>query len=290
LSCSTSSKRAADQRQLSVLSPAKVNLFFQILHKREDGFHEIASLYQAIDLCDTLHIALSEEDRFFCSEPSLLMDESNLVIRALRLFRKKTGNTIGFDIRLEKNIPMQAGLGGGSSNAASALRAFCQLADEKIGEEELKILGGQLGSDVPFFFSSGSAFATGRGEVLQEVPSPDLPSSFWIAKPSIGLSTVGVYKACRSNHFSQKDPQNSLKSFYSKDPSFYNDLEPAAFFLEPSLQDIKQDLLGLGFETVLLSGSGSAFFCLGNLSNPALSGVEFFKVRPIKNTQSEWDV
>ncbi|MES2198630.1 MAG: hypothetical protein V4489_00475, partial [Chlamydiota bacterium] len=119
--------KAAEFQQLSFLSPAKINVFFKVLRKREDGFHEISSLYQAITLFDTLQIRLSAKDEFTCSDPSLSLDHTNLVNKALNLFRKKTGSSDQFSIHLDKKIPMQAGLGGGSSNAATALWAFSKL-------------------------------------------------------------------------------------------------------------------------------------------------------------------
>ncbi len=285
------SKKAAIQKQLSFISPAKINLFFRVLCKRADEFHEIASLYQAISLHDTISISHSEEDVFTCSDPMLLMDDKNLVCKALKLFRQKTGICDQLRIHLEKRIPIEAGLGGGSSNAATALWAFFQMFSLEISREELASLGSLLGSDVPFFFSSGTAYCTGRGEKLTEVILSDFlrSSSIWIAKPSKGLSTRLVYSKVNPSQLSIRDPQESLSSFIKgKTPLFYNDLEESAFFLYPDLEKIKRDLLDLGFDQVVMSGSGTSFFCIGTLDDLVLEGVEFFSINLIQKLNLRW--
>ena len=151
---------------MKFLSPAKLNLFLRVLRKRSDGYHELASLFQAIDLVDALHVREVSEDRFSCSDPALL-GPSNLVLRALKLFREKTGLQFPVEMHLEKRIPMQSGLGGGSSNAATALFALNVLAGRVATEEQLCAWSQEIGSDVPFFFSLGTAYCTGRGKSTQ---------------------------------------------------------------------------------------------------------------------------
>jgi 4-diphosphocytidyl-2-C-methyl-D-erythritol kinase len=267
-------KRAAEGQLF--FSPAKVNVFLRVLGKRADGFHEISSLFQAIDLGDEITVIPSSFDQFSTSLSSLPMDESNLVVKALALFRKKTGNSQCFHIHLDKKIPLQAGLGGGSSNAATTLWALANSTGNNLSQEELLELSQELGSDVSFFFSSGVAHVSGRGERLEDLPYGNfLPSFFWIAKPSFGLATAAVYQA-----FTSSTTQNSSL--------FYNDLEEPAFSLEPSLKRLKKELLQMGFEQVVMSGSGSAFFCLGEVSSPTYEGVEFFKVHPLKRASTQW--
>jgi 4-diphosphocytidyl-2-C-methyl-D-erythritol kinase len=277
--------RVACSEQLSFFSPAKINLFFRVLHKRDDGFHEIASLYQAITLGDVLHVKKAKQDHLACSDPTLAMCENNLVCRALSLFREKTGIVDPVHIHLEKNIPRQAGLGGGSSNAATTLWALYKLFGLSPSIAELEQLGSSLGSDVPFFFSSGTSYCTGRGEKLLEVSLKDsfYETSFWIAKPLLGLSTPEVYSACNPSLFSPQDPLKTLDSFTSSsDPFFYNDLEEAAFFVLPELKNLKKSLLESGFDQVVMSGSGSSFFCLGSISPPVLENVAWVFVKPWK--------
>jgi 4-diphosphocytidyl-2-C-methyl-D-erythritol kinase len=280
-------KKAASPKQLSFISPAKINLFFRVLYKREDDFHEIASLYQAISLCDILKISLSKEDEFTCSDDSLSMDENNLVCKALSLIRKKTRIYDPLKIHLEKRIPIQAGLGGGSSNAATLFFAFSQIFSLEISRSEFVNLGASLGSDVSFFFSSGSAYCKGRGEILEEVSLSsffqDLP--ICIAKPVKGLSTPLVYRGVKPLELVSRDPDESLESFTKgKTPIFYNDLEESAFSVYPELKEIKQNLLDCGFQHVVMSGSGSSFFCIGKVSSLDLPGMDFFQVTTLQKS------
>lgn len=275
--------RAAGFKQLSFFSPAKINLFFRVLYKRDDGFHEIASLYQAIDLGDWIQIGKAQQDHFTCSDATLAMCDNNLVVKALYLFRDKTRILDPVMIHLDKKIPREAGLGGGSSNAATTLWALYTLFGLKPCLSELQELGACLGSDVPFFFSSGTSYCTGRGEKLQDVMLQEVfyDTSFWIAKPSFGLSTPAVYKACNPSLLFHRDPQESLQSFISSDPVFYNDLEEAAFSLCPKLSKVKNTILASGFTQVIMSGSGSSFFCLGPVvSPPHIENVTWYPVKP----------
>ena len=250
-------------------SPAKINLSFQVLSKRLDGYHEIASLYQAIDLFDTLSLQQSNQDLLTCTDPELLCDETNLVWRALLLFRKHSLFP-PVHLHLEKQIPMQAGLGGGSSNAATALWALNCFAGNPFSLGELRELGSALGSDVPFFLSCGTAFCTGRGEKLEERELFAVQG--YLVKPPYGLSTPAVYRETRIAE---------LKAARGR---YFNDLEPAAMRLEPQLVDFKRHLFSLGFHTVCMTGSGSAFFCLGEGSSP--KGAIPFK--SISRSSSEW--
>ncbi len=254
---------------MRLFSPAKLNLFFRVLGKRADGYHEIASLFQAINVGDFLTFEVTKgEDELFCSDSSLPCDESNLIFRALRLFREKTKESFGLRVFLEKRIPMEAGLGGGSSNAATTLFALNELKKTGIEEKELQHWGAELGSDIPFFFSKGTAYCRGRGEIVTDV-SHFPPVSGWIARPlHKGLSTALVYQKCT---------QQALC-----DAPFFNDLEPAAFSLMPELLQLKKELQAFGFDQVSMTGSGSAFFCLGKKTAPSLSGVQFIPFQSIQ--------
>lgn len=239
-------------------SPAKVNLFLRVLKKREDGFHEIASLFSAINLFDFLTVSTSNHNRFTCSSPHLPLDENNLVVRALHLFREKTGLKFPVEINLEKHIPMEAGLGGGSSNGATTLYALNQLFDAPLSKEQLMELGSLLGSDVPFFFSSGAAYCTGRGELVTDVSIPAY--SFNLHQPQVGSPTPAVFKAFDLSFRSHLSPLDLLKSFQEHRPLYVNDLESAAFVVNPALKAFKESL-SAQYETVAMSGSGSAFIC-----------------------------
>lgn len=248
---------------LVLSSPSKVNLFFRIIAKRSDGFHEIASLYQAIGLYDTIYFTHSDTLRVSCSDSSLSCDDSNLVTKAARLFKAKTGIDPAVHIHLMKNIPVQAGLGGGSGNAATTLWGLNELYGRTASEKDLEIWSRDLGSDVPFFFSRGSAYCTGRGEKLEEVGPISLPSHVTIVKPKEGLSTPLVYKSCRIEEFPRRNPKMSLQSFLKGHGEYYNDLEIPSFAILPSLKEIKAMLASSGFSHVVMCGSGTAFFCIG---------------------------
>lgn len=274
-------------------SPAKLNLFFRVLGKRSDGFHEIASLFQTIDLGDTLEVEKSDEDRLTCSDPRLTTGADNLVIKALHLFRRKTGLS-SFHVRchLDKKVPMEAGLGGGSSNAATMLYACNEMAGYPASMQQLADWAGELGSDAAFFFSSGSAYCTGRGEKFVDQPFAAervlVPGITWIAKPAFGVSTPRAYAACNPEMFTMRDPLAVLHTFLREDPQFFNDLEKPVFELCPDLGKVKQDLLEAGFSTVVMTGSGSAFICLGLDKAPRIDGLTFTPICPLKREHQEW--
>jgi len=255
-----------------LFSPAKLNLFFKVHRKREDGYHEISSLYQAINLGDHLHIGLDKEDVLTCNDPHLSCDSSNLIQKAIHLFRKRAGTDVKVRCHLEKNTPVGGGLGGGSSNAATTLFAMNELTDRSLSFSELRLLSESLGSDVPFFFSHGTALCTGRGEKIEEVKPVPL-THLWVASPSFGISTREVYQRTQVED--------------KKEDIFFNDLEKAAFSLEPRLQSIKAALEKM-FEKVVMTGSGSSFFCIGDVEKPALSGIRFFPVKCITREKEKW--
>jgi len=273
---------------LVLSSPSKVNLFFRVIAKRSDGFHEIASLYQAIGLFDTLYFKRSDALQVTCSDKTLLCDDSNLVTKALRLFQSKTGIDLSVHIHLVKNIPVQAGLGGGSGNAATTLFGLNELYGRPATHKELEVWSSELGSDVPFFFSSGSAYCTGRGEMLENVGPLTLPSHLTIVKPLEGLSTPLVYKNCRVDEFPSRDPEKSLQSFMQGGAEFYNDLEIPSFAILPSLKETKAMLASSGFSHVVMCGSGTAFFCIGEGSIEQDSSLLIRKVPIIQRKDNGW--
>ncbi len=246
---------------ITLVSPAKINLFLQILHQRPDGYHELASLFQAISLHDTIQYSLSTKDSLTCTVPDIPVDSSNLILKAVNLFRLTTNLKFNISIHLEKHIPQKAGPGGGSSNAATTLFALNELFNHPLSIQELENLGSQIGSDVAFFFSEGTAYCTGRGEVVENL-KPLPVTKLWIAKPNEGLATPLIFKNFQMTDALKKNPQDVLRNFLNGKPDYYNDLEPAAFRALPALETFKNDLKKCGFKTVLMSGSGSAFFCI----------------------------
>lgn len=282
---------------ITLNSPAKVNLFLRVLKRRSDGYHELASLFQAIDLCDRLHLRRAENDRLTVTNSSLSTDRSNLIWKAIDLFRKKTACRFSVDGFLEKNIPLEAGLGGGSGNAATALWGMNVLAGAPLTEGELMALGAEIGSDVAFFFSSGVAYCSGRGERVQSLPTPSRQSQpermrakavdaveaqeedLWIFKQQPGLSTPQVYQALKLPSLPERDPAAALAAFLAGTPVYFNDLEHSAFAVMPELLTLKLQLQGLGFKHVLLAGSGSSLIGIGAPQNDFSALVSGFSRR-----------
>lgn len=267
-------------------SPAKINLFFRVLGKRSDGYHEIASLYQAIHLCDEIHLSFYKEDCFSCSDPQLKWDENNLIFKAIHLFREKTGYIDPVAIDLNKQIPIGGGLGGGSSNAATILFAMNQLYSYPLSLSELKGIGLKIGADVPFFFSSGTAYCTGIGEKIEEMSMPYM-EPLYLVVPPFPMSTLKVYQNCKPNECSAQDPKQILAQFYSTSPVMVNDLEPSAFRLDQRLSEIKAMLLNHG--SACMTGSGSSFVIKGELPTTLSRDIRVFPIsclnRDIQNNQ-----
>lgn len=277
----------APEPDTTVLAPAKVNLFLRILRRRDDGFHELASLFQAISVCDTLRVWKLDPSTSVASSMSIVQandresaeltaDEDNLVLRAIRVFEEKSGIVQPLRVELEKCIPIQAGLGGGSADAAAALFAANRLAGYPASMADLRSWAGDLGSDVSFFFSTGTAYCTGRGEKISSLPPLD-PADVLIVKPTEGLSTALVYQTLDLSRLSTVDPVELLAALRMPDgllkqDSYVNDLEGPALELQPRLAEIKATLKSRGWQVVLMSGSGTSIFALGEPEGMPLSG------------------
>jgi len=263
---------------LSLAAPCKINLFLRILGKREDGFHELASLFQTVDLSDTLDFweEPADEGAPLCSmevspdsygREGIPTDEKNLVMRALQLYADKTGERRRIHCRLHKAVPAEAGLGGGSGDCAAALFAANRLAGFKATEQQLIEWSAELGSDISFFFSRGSAYCTGRGELIENVPPlPD--AKVWLVKPPYGCSTPAVFKTLGltpGEQLAGSDPRKMLATFQESvyGAPYLNDLEGPAFEVAPELKTLRDDLANVGFEHVMMSGSGSTIFAIG---------------------------
>lgn len=270
----------------SFFSPAKLNLFLRVLGKRVDGYHELASLFQAVDLGDHLEFCFSLADRFTCSDQTLL-NPDNLVLKALTLFRRKTGFIKPVHIHLKKKIPMQSGLGGGSSNAATTLFALNSLHGFPFAEKQLSTWSQELGSDVPFFFSHGTAYCTGRGEQVRDLPKPPAFECL-IVKPNDGLSTPKVFAALDLRELEPRDPEKSLQQFYQNNLICFNDLEKPALAVLPSLMAFKNTLIDQGYSHVQMTGSGSAFFCLGRGKKVEITNHFRQKVNSLNRSENKW--
>ena len=263
-------------------SPAKINVFLRVLRRRMDGFHDIASVFQAVTLADKLDVEKlpdgADDDVLECDSPQVPLDKSNLIIKALETFRVRTGLSTRFHVHLEKTIPMQAGLGGGSSNAATAMFAANRLCGRPATIRQLTEWASEVGSDTAFFMSRGTAHCTGRGEILQRM-RPLGPTGLYIIKPrGYSLSTPQVYQALDLNQLTGKTPPDELLRSIQENGPFLtplvNDLEEAAFRLVPGLRDLKELIESYGFKRVLMSGSGTSFFALGYPYGPDATQFE----------------
>ena len=248
-------------------SPAKVNLFLQVLGKRTDGYHELATLMQAIDLQDELTFEPGGEGiRVECSDADLPGGASNIAFKAAKVFFDHVSDHPGVRIFIEKRIPVAAGLGGGSSNAATVLKTLNNLFGYGIGQSELLELAAKIGSDVPFFLFGSAAWAFGRGERL--VDAPNLPP-LWLVliNPRFAVSTREVYEGLNLKpkisltkegiKFNIPEFSSSVEDVVS---GFRNDLERVTLTLHPVLADLKKRLLKHGALGSLMSGSGPTVF------------------------------
>jgi 4-diphosphocytidyl-2-C-methyl-D-erythritol kinase len=253
---------------LRALCPAKINLGLRVLGRRPDGYHEIVTLFQAIDLWDVVQGEPAGTLSLTVSGASIPADEDNLVLRAARLLQERItpSRGRGARLRLEKSIPVGGGLGGGSSDAAGTLLLLNLLWELGLDGTELSILAGALGSDVPFFLVGGTALGTGRGEHV--VPQPAISErAVLLGCPPFGLSTAEVYRALAAPLTAPLADVTVPRLFvkFAEGNDFApatNDLEAAAFGMRHELATFRDDLLRLGAEVALLSGSGSTVFGL----------------------------
>ncbi|MCP5536513.1 MAG: 4-(cytidine 5'-diphospho)-2-C-methyl-D-erythritol kinase [Akkermansiaceae bacterium] len=237
-------------------APAKVNLTLKVLGKRDDGFHELESLMVPLDLGDVLHFEKADRYRLFCDTPGVPLDETNLITMAVRCFEKQSGNPCRWEITLEKNVPHGAGLGGGSSDAATTLLALNDLEGAGLSLDELAGMGAAFGSDVPFFIYQQACMIGGRGEHVTPVDLPRVAGTrILLLKPSFGVATPDAYKNSLN-----AEPLYGVDYGPQKLPwgEIVNDLEKPVFYKHRFLAEIKTWLLNQPeVQAAMMSGSGS---------------------------------
>jgi 4-diphosphocytidyl-2-C-methyl-D-erythritol kinase len=250
-------------KALRLKSPAKVNLRLEILRRREDGYHELRTILQKISFCDTLSVSLKREKGISIStdHPRLPIGRGNLVYRAAQMILKKSEYKGGLHIDIRKEIPLGAGLGGGSSNAATTLKALDQLLEIGLPTKELMKMGLGIGADVPFFFLDGAAIAAGVGERLKKIELPDL--SYVLINPNFEVSTRWAYQnfilTKRHFHFNL---QGFVKTPEGISRLLWNDLEGVVSHKYPQIEGMKKMLLSAGALGALMTGSGPTVFGL----------------------------
>lgn len=269
----------SNSRSITVDTPAKLNLFLSIDHKRSDGFHDITSLMLSVGIYDTLVFteepssevelrvveANSLQPQQLTAQESIPTGEENLVVRAIRLLQAKSGKQQGVRIQLIKRIPSQAGLGGGSSDAAAALFAVNKLWQLGLSLHELRELAAELGSDIPFFLTeSTSAICRGRGEIIEPVSIPHC-LHFVVVRPGSGLSTADVYRHCRVGSHSENQVEQlagdlASGQFHSLSSLMLNDLQAPAETLNSDILILKDYFSKQSVLGHMMSGSGTAYF------------------------------
>lgn len=245
---------------IRICTPAKINLFLRVLRKRKDGYHEISTLFQKVDLKDDVTITAESADpaiRLACTGIPCPDGPENLAFRAAIFFLEASGARLSLRIGLHKRIPLGAGLGGGSSDSAAVLKGLNLLAGMPLSTARLCDIASCLGSDVPFFLlDSGAAYGRGRGSVL--IPTAGRPFWYLLVYPGFGLSTAEVYA---DFPLTTIEGETIFDRSASDDVDLgINDLEKAVFPRHPQLAQIVDELRLLGAQHALMSGSGSTIY------------------------------
>lgn len=249
-----------------VKAPAKINLSIDVLERRKDGFHEVEMVMTTIDLADHLELSLIKEKTIKINSHNKFVpdDERNLAYQAAQLLQDKFSVNKGVEISIEKNIPIAAGLAGGSSDAAAVLRGLNKLWDLQLSLDELSTIGAEIGSDVPFCVYGGTALATGRGEIITELPSPP---TCWIilVKPNISVSTADIYKNLNLTQLERPNTEKVISAIHDNDyeticNNMGNVLESVTLNMHPEVARVKEKLKSFGADAVLMSGSGPTVF------------------------------
>lgn len=254
-------------KEIIIESYGKINLGLDVLYKRQDGYHELNTIMQQIDLSDTLTLSEIKEDIVLeCNEKDLPLDSTNLVYRAWKKIQEKTGINKGIQIGIHKKIPIAAGLAGGSSNAAMVLKGLNELWQLNLSEEELKQMGVELGADVPYCIMGGTALAQGIGEKLTKLKSFG-GKNILLVNPGISISTADVYKNLKLSNKPKLDTEKII-SFMEKEDlkslgeNIINVMEEVVIKQHPIISEIKKDMMKSGALGSLMSGSGPTVFGL----------------------------
>lgn len=269
-------------QQCRLLSYAKINLGLYILKKRVDGYHDIATVFQQIDLCDYLYFERTGSQILLtCTDPTIPTNENNLVFRAARLFQTKMEINEGIKVHIEKRIPSGGGLGGGSSNAAAVFLACEKLFDIKLSKNKLHEMALEIGSDVSFFLKGGTALGLGRGEKLEPV---DLPMNYHVLliNPDLHISTAWAYSRVIIG-LTNGEKIGKFRALLQKphldmwQNALNNELESVVFQKYPELQKIKDQLYARGAFYASLSGSGATIYGLFHERKHAEKAQSFFR-------------
>jgi 4-diphosphocytidyl-2-C-methyl-D-erythritol kinase len=253
---------------LYVKAPAKINLTLDVLYKRPDQYHEVEMIMTTVDLADRIGLEPRKDGliKIISADRFVPDDERNFAYQAAKLLKDTYGISEGVSIKIDKEIPIAAGLAGGSSDAAATLRGLNEMWELNLTMDELAEHGSKIGSDVSFCVYGGTALATGRGEKIEELPAPP---ACWVvlAKPKIGVSTADVYGGLKLDGIKHPNTKKMLKAIEKQDyelvcQSLGNVLESVTFSLYPEVVTIKEQMQRFGADAVLMSGSGPTVFGL----------------------------
>lgn len=247
---------------------AKLNLDLRVLGKRDDGYHELFTVFQTVSLCDDISFAEGDSIELTGSDPIIPIDERNLIVKAANILRQRFAVTAGAKMHLRKRIPAPGGLGGGSSNAAVALIGLKRLWRLDVGFDEMLEIAATLGSDVPFFLYGGTAMGFGRGTEIE--PIPDISEEYLlIVTPDVQVPTTDAFEELNAPSLTSEASERILlncrfnaESLDLRHTALKNDLEPTVFGTHPQIALVKQTLLDLGAVNALMSGSGASVFAV----------------------------
>ena len=272
-----------------VLAPAKLNLFLHITGRKDNGYHLLQSVFMLIDWYDTLHFDLRQDGKIIREDLTLKLPEDDLITRAAKLLQQASGTTLGAHIAIEKSIPAQAGMGGGSSDAATCLLALNKLWKLHFTVNQLAELGLKLGADVPFFLKGENAWVEGVGEIITPISVP--PAQFVVVKPPEGLETAKIFGSEALN----RESKPATISVFAANPFGFghNDLQPVAQSLCPQISEAIGWLETARLETAKLepavvkgrmTGAGSAVFA------QVPRGTDLSQMPQVPTTWSLWQI
>jgi 4-diphosphocytidyl-2-C-methyl-D-erythritol kinase len=266
-------------KYIEIKAPAKINIGLNILNKRNDGYHNLYTLFYPLnDLYDKLQFTLSDQFDFTCNDSSIPSDENNLVVKTKILLEKHFGKKLNVKIKLDKSIPSQAGLGGGSSDAAATLISLNELFKLGLSCDQLIDLALLLGSDVPFFVKALPAIGMSRGEILEFIDL-EIREFIVVINPRINISTKEAFE-----NIKPLDRHTDIKSFISNNKLDYhslinnlkNDFEEYVFYKYPEIKEIKSKLYEMGALFSMMSGSGSTIYGIFRSEKEAKEATEIF--------------
>jgi len=269
--------------QITAHAHAKINLFLKVTGKRADGYHEIKSVFQKVTLSDILVLSktIDGEIVISCDDPAVPIDSGNLVAKAAHLLQSQAGAVMGATIEIKKRVPVAAGLGGGSGDAAIAIKALCGLWGVDKTDESISNIALSIGADVPFFLGGPCAFVSGIGEKIEQL-TPKKSAPLLLINPGFGISSADAYKNSKFSFAPFEKSDEMVEDIESGEPLriakwMENDLEPWALATYPKLTELKKKVEGEGALRVMMSGSGPTLFAIyetEELRNNALEALK----------------